>query len=61
VPQPNPMKTLYQRLAAVGLTRRFVRETALPSWWEDEIAANAAGYAQGLLLISRHLGLELAS
>ena len=43
------MITLYQRLSAVGLTRRFVRETALPSWWEDEIAANAAGYAQGLL------------
>ncbi|HLJ12533.1 MAG TPA: ImmA/IrrE family metallo-endopeptidase [Planctomycetaceae bacterium] len=61
MPQPNPMKALYHRLSSVGLTRRFVRETALPSWWEDEIAANAAGYAQGLMLLSRHLGLDLAS
>lgn len=61
MPQSNPMKALYNRLSEVGLSRRFVRETALPSWWEDEIAANAAGYAQGLLLLSRHLGLELST
>ena len=57
----NPMKSLYSRLSHVGLTRKFVRDTALPSWWDDEIADNPAGYAQGLLLLSRHLGLELRS
>ena len=61
LPQANPMKTLYRRLTEVGLTRDFVRKTALPSWWDDEVAANPAGYAQGLLLLSRHLGLELGS
>lgn len=61
MPQANPMKTLYRRLSEVGLTRAFVRKTALPTWWDDEIAVNPAGYAQGLLLLSRHLGLELRS
>lgn len=61
MPQANPMKNLYRRLSEVGLTRAFVRKTALPSWWDDEVAANPAGYAQGLLLLSRHLGLDLRS
>ncbi len=59
--KPKPMKSLYDRLSGVGFPRKFIRETALPSWWEDELALNAAGYAQGLLLLSRHLGLDLAS
>lgn len=45
----------------MGLSRVFVKTTALPSWWDDEIAVNPSGYAQGLLLLSRHLGLDLAS
>jgi hypothetical protein len=55
----NPISKLYQRLSQAGLTRQYVRSTALPSWWEDEIASNPAGYAQGLLLLARHLGLDL--
>lgn len=58
---PNPIKSLYSRLGQVGLTRAFIARTAFPRWWDDEIANNAAGYAQGLLLLSRHLGLDLAS
>jgi hypothetical protein len=58
---PNPIKRLYSRLGQVGLTRAFVVHTALPHWWDDEIASNPAGYAQGLMLLSRHLGLDLAS
>jgi hypothetical protein len=61
VPQVETMRNLYRRLSSVGLTRAFVRKTALPSWWDDEIALNPAGYAQALLLLSRHLGLELRS
>ena len=57
----NPMKSLYRRLSQVGLTRPFVTATALPEWWDDSIAAKPAGYAQLLLLLSRHLGLELRS
>jgi hypothetical protein len=54
------MKDLYRRLSEVGITRAYVR-TALPDWWDDELARNPAGYAQGLLLLSRHLGLDLGS
>ncbi|MGH7170867.1 MAG: ImmA/IrrE family metallo-endopeptidase [Gemmataceae bacterium] len=57
----NPMALLYRRLSRVGLTRQFVRCTALPKWWDDEIADSPAGYAEGLLLLSRHLGLDLAT
>jgi hypothetical protein len=61
VPPANPMKNLYRRLSEVGLTRAFVGKTALPSWWDDDVALTPAGYAQGLLLLSRHLGLDLRS
>lgn len=61
MPQVNPMNSLYHRLSEVGFTRAFVRKTALPTWWDDEIAVNPAGYAQGLLLLSRHLGVDLRS
>lgn len=55
------MSRLYGRLSRAGLTRHYIRSTVLPSWWDDEIASNPAGYAQGLLLLARHLGLDLAS
>ncbi len=57
----NPMSPLYARLSRAGLSRKYIRDTALPSWWDDEIASNPAGYAHALLILSRHLGLDLAS
>ena len=59
--KPNPLKALDDRLSRAGLTRKYVRETALPGWWDDEVASTPAGYAQGLLLLSRHLGLDIRS
>lgn len=55
------MAKLYQRLGDFGLPRKYVREVTLPSWWDDAAAANPAGYAQALLVLSRHAGLELSS
>lgn len=55
------MSRLYKRLSEAGLTRHYIRSTVLPGWWDDDIALNPAGYAQGLLLLSRHLGLDLSS
>jgi Zn-dependent peptidase ImmA (M78 family) len=55
------MIQLYSRLGSVGFPRKYLREIALPGWWDDEIAHNPAGYAEGLLLLSRNLGLDLAS
>ncbi len=57
----NPMLALYARLSRAGLTRNYVRGTALPGWWDDEVASTPAGYAQGLLLLARHLGLDIRS
>jgi hypothetical protein len=61
MPSANPMSQLYGRLRRVGLTKPYVRDLAFPTWWDDEIASNPAGYAQGLLFLSRHLGLDLKS
>jgi len=57
----NPMADLYRRLRAVGLTKPYVRNMILPDWWEDQVAENPAGYAEGLTLLSRHLGLDIAT
>jgi IrrE N-terminal-like domain len=59
--QSNPMRLLYSRLAAMGATRSFVRDNILPSWWDDEAADDPAGLLEAHLLISRHLGVDLAS
>lgn len=61
MPAKNPMTQLYSRIGNVGFPRKHLREVVLPGWWDDEIAHNPAGYAEGLLLLSRHLGLDLAS
>lgn len=57
----NPMAALYRRLRGVGLTKPYVRQMILPAWWDDQVAENPAGYAEGLTFLSRHLGLELSS
>src|SRR5437660_1669855 len=57
----TPMKRQYHRLTSIGLPRAFVRQTALPNWWDDELASNPAGYAEGVMLLARHLGLDLST
>lgn len=57
----TPMKRLYHRMSSIGLPRTFVRDTALPDWWDDSIGDNPAGLAEGILLLARHLGLELST
>jgi Zn-dependent peptidase ImmA (M78 family) len=55
------MTQLYSRLGSVGFPRKYLREIILPDWWDDEIAHNPAGFAEGLMILSRNLGLDLAS
>ena len=57
----NPMSKLYHRLRAVDLTKTYVRRMLLPEWWDDAIAVNPAGFEEGLLYLSRHAGLDLAT
>jgi len=55
------MTQLYSRLGSVGFPRKYLREIILPDWWDDEIAHNPAGYAEGLMILSQNLGLDLTS
>jgi Zn-dependent peptidase ImmA (M78 family) len=57
----NPMTALYEKLAAFGLPRAWVKKTLLPSWWDDEAARTPAGYAEALLHVARTAGLDLSS
>src|SRR3954471_4686586 len=61
MPGKDPMTQLYSRLGSLGFPRKYLREVVLPEWWEDEVAHNPAGFAQGLLVLSRNLGLDLSS
>ena len=54
------MAHLYERLAAVGINKRYVRAIALPAGWSDLAAdANPAAYAQALSLLAQNLNLNL--
>ena len=57
----DPMSALYQRLRKVGLKKKFVLQTILPEWWEDDVARTPAGYAQGLMILSRYAGLDIST
>ena len=57
----NPMAQLYRRLRAVGLKKSYLKANILPEWWDDAIAENPSGLAEGLMFLSRHLGLDLAT
>jgi len=54
----NPMQAVYQRLAKVGFGKTYLKGTILPSWWDDEAATNPAGFAEAVMILSRHLGLD---
>lgn len=51
------MKGLLGRLRGIGLPTPYVREFLLPGWWDDEAAANPAGFTEAVWTIARHLGL----
>jgi hypothetical protein len=55
------MRSVFRRLSEAGFPEKFVKEVALPDWWDDEAGASPSGLAHGLMLISRHLGVELTS
>lgn len=57
--QTNPMKELYGRLGELGVPKRFVRSTLLPSWWDDAAAKTPAGYAEALTYVSKRLGVSM--
>lgn len=57
----NPMRDLYERLNRLGFGTKWLRDHILPDWWEDEMAAIPSTRTQIEILLSRQLGLALAS
>ncbi|MGC4005756.1 MAG: hypothetical protein QM811_22605 [Pirellulales bacterium] len=54
-------KEIYSRLVAVGMPAAFVKNYALPDWWDDSAATDEAAITQFCMFISRHLGFNLGS
>jgi len=54
----NPMESLKKGLRAAGFKNAYLNRVALPEWWDDEIATDSGGFAEGLGLIARNLGLD---
>lgn len=55
------MSELYSRLSKIGLTRSFIREKALPTWWDSELDSNSAAVTEAAGYIAKRLGLNVAS
>ncbi len=60
-PARRPFADVYERLRELALTKPHLRNVVLPSWWDDDAAATPAGRTEGLLILSRHLGLDLGA
>lgn len=61
-PEPaRPFADVYRRLRDLGLTKPFLRDMVLPTWWDDEAAATPAGRMEGLLILARNLGLDFGA
>jgi len=51
----NPMTSLYRRLAAAGVDRKYAQTVALPEWWSDDLAETQAAKVQAVGILSNHL------
>lgn len=55
------MTTLYDRLAQIGLDKKFVDKIALPDWWTNDCESTPGAIIEVATYISRRLNLELSS
>jgi hypothetical protein len=55
------METLYERLSAIGLPEKFIREQALPDWWDEEFETTPGAVVEAAAYISRRLNLDITS
>jgi IrrE N-terminal-like domain len=59
--QTLSMSTLYKKLSVLGLSESYVRNSALPSWWDDELNNKPTAVLEGAGHISKRLHLDLES
>lgn len=55
------INVIYKTLKIFGIDKNFIREILLPDWWDEEIVRTKAGYLQTIDIISKNLGIDLAS
>lgn len=54
------MRTLYNKISELGFRKKYIR-AMLPSWWDDTIAENQAGFLEAALLLSKAFSLDFES
>jgi hypothetical protein len=59
--QTLSMSTLYKKLSEIGLSETYVRKSALPSWWDDELNDKPTAVLEGAGHIAKRLHLDLRS
>ena len=59
--QLEKMETLYKRLSQIGFSEKFVREKALPDWWDEEFEATPGAVVEAAAYVSRRLNLDFTS
>ncbi len=55
------VKTLYKRLAEIGLSKTFIQEQALPDWWDEGCDQLPGSAIEAAAYISRRLNLDIKS
>ena len=56
----TPMRGLLRKLDTAGIPPSFAKKM-LPSWWEDDVAADPAGLQQAQLYLARAFNIEFRS
>lgn len=55
------IKTLYERLSKIGLSKAFVQQQALPDWWDTNCEQTSGSAIEADAYISRRLNLDIES
>ena len=55
------MDDLYDRLAAIGLPKKYIKENALPNWWCEEYEEESDAIVTAASYISKLLNLDFKS
>ncbi|MEO8616806.1 MAG: ImmA/IrrE family metallo-endopeptidase [Luteolibacter sp.] len=57
----NPMTKLRTRLFTAGISKSFLENSVLPSWWEESLAMEPGGFREIVGHISSYLGFSMSS
>lgn len=55
------MSDLYNKLSQFGLPKQYIKQNALPNWWDNELDTQPVAVLEGAGYIAKRLGLDLKS